>query len=281
MDVAGEGRKRPHINFYTAVVDGNIRYQDYVVPYIISALYHNENSTAEILVSDVSAFTSVYRDVLKILDQNFEGRYRIRSIPGYVTDILPNSVRFLTVPETMAAYTYIGDVDVLILDPHIAEWHATYMQENGLPYSNNQRKGQEMLTGLHCVHSDRYYSKIDAANLNIFVQSLKKQNLAYRHHDEKLLYSIVKHCVGKLPTDYYSYATRPVHGIHMSPNREPLGQPGWEITPLNAVRYLEFRESELWKSALPVFSEAYREQINRIDAVVEPILQYCKGTRAG
>lgn len=262
------------INFYTAVVKGVVNYQDYIAPYIASALYHNKDGISEILVDDADLFTKEHNSSLKVLDKYFSGRYLIRQIPEYAQKILPNTVRFLTAPTKQVEFTYIGDVDILILDPHVSSWHRDYMNKQNMCYSNNRRKDQPILTGLQCVKTQEYYSKIDEQYMRLFVDSLERNNLNYTHHDEKVLYSIVKHRIGKIPDDYYSFATRPVHGIHMSPNREPLGQPGWEINPQNAVNYILFRETEMWQELKPTLSSIYKAQLEKIDQVVEPIIQY-------
>jgi hypothetical protein len=263
------------IVFFTAVLDNRHKYQEYIVPFIASALFHNRNSSVEILLENHDAYSEKHEASLNILESHFAQRFLLREIPDHLRNILPNSIRFLTKPQLKADLTYIGDIDILILDSNIADWHMNYMEKNDMPYSNNLRKGgHPMLTGLHCVRTEEYYSKIDESYMKIIVESIKRQGLEYKHYDEKLLYTMAQHRIGLLPKDVYSYKTRPVHGIHMSPNREPLGQPGWEITPLNAVKYLEFRETKLWKDLQSTYSSNYLLELEKLNKAVAPIEEY-------
>jgi len=268
-------KQKYEITFFSAVVNGKIKYHDYIIPYIATALHHNKKSQAEILIQDPDAFNSDYNESLKILDKYFPDRYLLRAIPDYARDVLPNSIRFLTVPQLKSELTYIGDVDILVLDPDVADWHRKYMQKQGLPYSNNRRKGgHPMLTGLQCVQTEEYFGKINESYMQMFSFSLKKQGLAYKHHDEKLLYNIIQHRIGTLPEDVYSYKTRPTHGLHMSPNREPLGQPGWEITPAYAVAYLKLNETDLWKELRESFTAYYQNELQKLEKVLLPLQEY-------
>jgi hypothetical protein len=82
------------------------------------------------------------------------------------------------------------------------------------------------------VESDRWYRLTKVARLNGY-QGLSDEQILARvifdtfPNDEKYL-------------DAQGWK-RPIHGIHVSPARDPFGNPGWEITPrwIEALNIIE------------------------------------------
>jgi hypothetical protein len=200
-------------------------YYPFVLPYLFFVLTTNEDVVVEVTVEDASVFASRFSAGLDHLRRVFPCRqFVVRQTK--ISGVRPNSVRFIEEPDLVADNIYIGDVDIMILDPNLTIVHEHHMTETHLPYSNMQREGQDKLTGLHFSRMDSYYPLADISDLDL--QSL---------NDEELLFQLVRR--KGLPIVGGSF--RPVHGVHISPNR-PLAatadMPGWEL-PAPYLRTLE------------------------------------------
>lgn len=63
-----------------------------------------------------------------------------------------NSVRFISEPEIRNKYTYISDIDMMIMMKDFYNYHIGIMAEYGTIYSNWKRDNdQNAITGLHFV----------------------------------------------------------------------------------------------------------------------------------
>ena len=171
------------------------------------------------------------RFVLGQLDDRFEGL----PITGAT-----NAQRFLRVPSGHAAhrFVYIGDVDILTLSPDVAAIHVRHARQLGLCYSNVVRPNSRRLSGLHFVYSAVYYAIVDEG----FIQDYCRTGLARRRghpSDEEILYELCERAF-QLPDHPEERVRnfRPVHGIHTSPHRQPLGEKAnWGITPQRIEQY--------------------------------------------
>ncbi|MDE2813886.1 MAG: hypothetical protein OXM01_12710 [Gemmatimonadota bacterium] len=217
----------------------------FALPYVLSGLIHNDDARVEICLEDALTFESANMEAVGILRDEFGGRFLFRDFEvGY--DVAPNSVRFLETPHVATEYTYIGDIDILILEP-ISPLHIERMSESGLPFSNVLRPGGKALTGLHFTRSDAYYP-IERPQQGIPL------NL-----DEELLYHLVT-CKGYPPPR--ADLVRPMHGYHLSPNRAPLrrddavgGSFHWGLrgAPGYYSAYCALRNHPVWRRAFPFF----------------------------
>lgn len=205
----------------------NKRYEHFVGLYAFSALYHNQDARIEIGLESKSSFEDKYKEELDFIKYNFgEDSLHLREVEWFDADkrkILPNSVRFINTPERKSEFVYIGDIDILILDKNISNIHKNRMQKTDLPYSNSVRPDTNRMSGLHFTRYDSYYPLPNLENLN-----LKMLN------DEILLYKIIQKKGLPLPPNEWF---RPIHGIHVSPNRNLMKTvdtngrviPGWGI----------------------------------------------------
>lgn len=238
--------------FFTAA---DRRYEMFVLPYITSALAHNADARVEVCLQDASAFRSRSERALSILGQYF-GEDRILLRGARWTGIPPNTVRFLETPKETTEFTYIGDIDILVLEA-ITDIHVDRMNRHGLPYSNEVRSGRKALSGLHFTRSDAYYpvSLPDGVDPG---------------RDEELLYALVTaRGWGKPPQG----VLRRVHGYHVSPHRSPLpalvrGKRtlDWGLSKsahFNAYR--KFTGSAVWQRLLPDFDAQYRLLLGLMD----------------
>lgn len=231
--------------FFTAA---DTRYEMFVLPYIVSALFHNSDARVEVCLQDVSGFRSSNERALDILREHL-GEDRILLRGARWAGIPPNSVRFLETPREITKFTYIGDIDILILEA-VTDIHLDRMIRHGLPYSNEVRKGRRALSGLHFTRSDAYYP-------------VTVPEGADPRRDEELLYALVTARGWGTPPPG---VLRGVHGYHMSPNRAPLpalvgGKRtlDWGLSkPKHFNAYRELVGSPVWQRLVPYFDRKYR-----------------------
>ena len=238
--------------FFTAA---DRRYEMFVLPYIVSTLAHNADARVEVCLQDVSAFRSRSERALHILGEYFgEDRILLRSARW--TGIPPNSVRFLETPKKITEFTYIGDIDILVLEA-ITDIHIDRMNRHGLPYSNEIRSGREALSGLHFTRSDAYYPITLPDDVDL-------------RRDEELLYALVTARGWGTPP---KGMLRGVHGYHMSPKRSPLSALvrgkrtlDWGLSkPKHFNAYRDLIRSSVWQRLVPYFDRQYRLLLGLMD----------------
>ena len=248
------------INFFTCC---NKIYNNFIPLFILSNLYHNDNSFVEIGTDDEN-----YEPISKAMDflkKIYEDRFLVRQVnfnyveyQGKKFNTIPNSIRFLTEPKIKTEYVYISDVDIITLQRNICEIHINNMKKTGLPYSNivrpikNIENEIKRLTGLHFTPHSNYYPIANVSDV---------YNTGILSHDEGLLYKIVEK---KYPKFNYDEVYRPVHGIHVSLNREPMGKIGWGINNWK-TQWLEFRNLSIFNEIEKVLPKFIIEKINIID----------------
>jgi len=219
------------ILFFTVATQ---KHRIFVLPYILFALHHNHDARVEIWIDGYEDFVKLNESAFQILDEFYRRRYLIGSLPRRFDEWAEKReyaqlIRFLVEPETRLSYTYIGDVDILILEGDIKKFHESQiMQTNGY-YSNIVRsRKKKKLTGLHCVDTERYYE----ATRRTREKYTSKENVE-RLSDEEVLFSIVKESIGD--PAMISGRRRPVHGYHLSFNRNPLGD-NWISQTISVVK---------------------------------------------
>ena len=196
------------INFL-AVAVGKV-YEDMLPPYIFFSLLANKKSFVEVVVEDKDRFSDTYRAELDAIQSIVGERFLIRNLARPLTQHMKNTYRFFEVPTVKAKYTFIGDVDIMILEsiltPYLDNWPT---HRPRMPYNNIVRTNTQRLSGLHFVCTDDYYT-----------ESLKRnQELLYMSpyaNDEEILYKLCEMTFGHPNKDH---SWRPVFGIHFSPNR--------------------------------------------------------------
>ena len=235
----------------TIFSSANELYEMYVLPYVVSALIHNPDARVEICLTDASSFMDRNHAGVDILHDHFaRDRVLFRNIDTGV-GAPPNSVRFLETPQIHTEYTYIGDIDILILE-QISPLHIRRMSQASLPYSNVLRPGRQALTGLHFTRTDFHYPAPPPPDV--------KLNL-----DEELLYTLVfSKGVGFPPPSWL----RPIHGFHLSPNRSPIPYdapnqrtPNWGImtsSRKSLATYENLTDHPTWQAIYPCFDRRYR-----------------------
>lgn len=245
----------------------------FVFPYIVSTLTHNPDARVEICLENAREFEAENSNGCRILRQHFDDyRILLRDMVAAV-GVSPNSARFLETPEVITEYTYIGDIDILILEA-VSQMHIDRMMLEDLPYSNVLRPGRKALSGLHFTRSEVYYP--------VHVPAGARLNL-----DEVLLYSlVVSRGIPLPPRDW----DRPLHGYHLSLNRSPLprivdgkrtvrwGGLRWRAY-LEAYRTLQCRP--VWREMFPCFDRKYRRLLGLLDLALSSLHPRYRTNRIG
>lgn len=245
------------------------KYEDFSPIFIAACLWSNPDVTVEIGVEDASSFAEVHRQAMtRLTSVHGENAFLIRNANWQTPDglpIRPGSVRFITEPMLPSEYVYISDIDIITLEPDIADRHIAFMARTGLPYSNWVRTGSKRLTGLHFCRRDWQYP------LPRYDSSAPS-----RVSDEKLLYMLVRRKLGFDPPTAEKF--RPVHGIHISPNRAPQRTdregraqpvPGWFLKPYRKS-WRKFRGTQVFRDLEPHLSDRIRTFISQIDELTTP-----------
>lgn len=209
------------------LAQGTGSYFRFLIPYALFALFHHPGACVEMIVDRPLLFSNTHKKELKVLRNTFgDASIIVRKNNHSNRNVHVGTYRFLHLPNTKKKYTYIGDVDIVILE-NIIPFHEGMLAKYGLPYSNIVRKGQKRLTGLHFVNTQRYYSQRFRMAANA---SLRPRVL-----DEFILFDMCKRLHGIIPTK--NPAERPAHGIHMSPKRGMNKQMKLSIRP-QQVKYM-------------------------------------------
>lgn len=257
------------INFFSS--SDNEKYNMFILPHICSVLHHVENSSCEIVISNAEKFKSENALALDLINNKYPNKVLIREIPKKFLflkkyyKLLGQIIRFLDEPWLRSDYTYIGDIDIITMDSNIISIHEELMKKQELPYSNIVRPNTERLTGCMFVDHNKYYRKIDTM-IHRFLRDVE----SFYHpilNDEILLYKLVTPRLGLPKHNEEGY--RPIHGIHMSLNRpEPLGKdgiPGWSVNKRRLNQYIQFKNSDFYKSLYPYFKGDFKNMVSKLD----------------
>ena len=237
----------------------NKKYQEFVPFFISSILKSNIDSAVEVGVEDIK-HSDDFQKSIKYLTDLYGDRFILRevkfgnvNINGRSFGSCPNIIRFIEEPTLKNEYIYIGDVDIITLQSNITEIHLDHMNRTGLNYSNIVRpesgdKGWRRMSGLHFAKWYNYYPIGDFENL------AKKSMLG---HDEVFLYEIISRRNNIIESDKF----RPVHGIHISPNRDISG---WGVGSW-IDKWMIYRNSEEFKILEELTSDEMKDNFKKID----------------
>ncbi|WP_354672519.1 hypothetical protein [Vibrio metschnikovii] len=207
----------------TFLTCANSKYAFFVPIYVYFVLKYNKDARVEVLVDNQETLLYL-NDFIIWINEKYPERTLVRAVN--FEGVTPNIVRFLEEPLVKTKYTYIADIDILVVD-NVTSWHVKKMEELNLPHSNIIRKGQERLTGLHFCETIKHYPVLfDDFN----IKSNKSST------DEEFLYFTYK-IKNKLPP--ITHTKRPEHGIHISINRCPYDKKGWGMNEVFFERTLE------------------------------------------
>jgi len=160
-------------------------------------------------------------------------------------------IRFIETPEIKNKYVYITDVDIITLEKNISAKHIYNMKKLGTKYSNIVRPNllPKRLSGLHFTEWDAYYPILD------YFEMATRSLLSL---DEVFLYEMTARKQQINETSEF----RPIHGIHISPNRDPKE---WIQTVAWNEAWKNFRLSEEFLFLEQLYSDKMKEVIRIID----------------
>lgn len=239
--------------FYTAC---NEAYEHFIPLYIYFTLTNNRNSAVEIGVLNKERYIKENKLLLNELHALFGDDFFISEANNPKPKFLPNAIRFINQPKTRAEYVYIGDIDILILEKDICEMHLKQMEKSSQPFSNKRRLNskENRLTGLHFCSYDIMYP-------------LPEIDPEWRLlNDEVMLWKIMDN-KGYMVSDSYQF--RPVHGIHISPSRHPVGELGWGVTEKRMIEYKAIRNDPNFQKVLESSDMNTKNIIYILDNVCE------------
>jgi hypothetical protein len=218
--------------FFTAASSSH---EFFAIPYAFAALLHNPDARVEICVENPVDFEGKNGAAFAVLRDTFGERALFRG--GCFEGRTPNIVRFLEEPQIKTEFTYIGDIDILVLE-HVSPRHRRMIADLGIPHSNIQRAGEERLSGLHFTRTDAYYPVQIPIGFDIGARGTAT--------DERFLYGLAK-ARGELPPP--EHRRRPAHGFHLSfKNRVPFARPGWGLNESMEPAYRAMVGSERWQA---------------------------------
>ena len=193
------------------VAQGTKQYQKFLIPFALFVLFHHQGACVEMIVDTPKLFNNQHAEELQLLRNIFGQQCVYVSKNQHCNPKFHAGVsRFLHIPVNKRKYTYIGDVDIIILE-NILPFHLNMLEKYKLPYSNIVRRSTRRLTGLHFVETKKYYTE----QFKKVAKETTKQKRG--KGDERILYGICQRLHGIISTS--DPAERPDHGIHMSPNR--------------------------------------------------------------
>lgn len=240
------------LNVFT-VADTN--YEPFVLPYIVSVLAHNSDAHVELVLDAPLRFTASNADALSIIRDEFGERFSFQR--NTLSAMPANSHRFMLEPKVKSEYVYIGDIDILVLEA-ITESHLKHMAKTGLPFSNIIRPNRKALTGLHFTRYDAYYP----------IASIPEGSI--QGMDEMLLYQIVEARGYGLPSPDDVF--RPLHGYHLSLNRERKHTLPDRWNGIGSQRlaesYYELWKRPVWQAVVPYFDIRYRILLAVFEATI-------------
>ena len=236
-------------------------YGHFVIPFMYFALMADESYSVEVWAED----SGRHKANAAKLNELFGGR----SLLVNTDSQFPAVDRFREQPKTSKSYTYISDIDIMTLDPHIRERHVANLDSRC--YSNAMRDRLPIeefprLTGLMFVITDEWYAATEAA-----------RKLPFEGSDEMILAQIAfsvfpetkaeleeKGCILHVEKSGPKTWVRPVHGIHMSIARDPRAKIGWELKNrwLNALKRIE--KHETWPEFWSMTDDKWKQEYNKI-----------------
>jgi len=247
-----------NLNIFTCC---NGIYKDFIPLFIYSNLINTDDVFVEVGVDfdDINDSPPI-----QFLNNLFPNKFLIRTVNfgeyfvnGENILPMPNLVRFITEPLVKSNYVYISDVDIITLDTDITKKHINNITSNNLKYSNIVRdytkdQKHKRLTGLHFTKYENYYPIYDYSEIC---------KLGLFNHDEMFLYELMKKRHGE-PNENVKW--RPVHGIHVSPNRKPDGKINWGID-IWSKQWVIFRNSKTFKELELLMSDYVKDKLKIID----------------
>jgi len=187
-------------------------YEDFIVPFTFFALLHNKKSCVEIVVQSPMAFLGKYGKALARVGKICGRHFLVRRFTHDVRKRrhMLGTYRFLEEPLIKGTYTYIMDIDVMLLEPVVGPYLKNW-PDASLPYNNRIRPGGHSLTGVHFTKTATYFTP----SFMLLVEDWDRRGSRI-FSDEGLLFNLCREGHSLVQK---THKFRPIYGIHFSPNR--------------------------------------------------------------
>lgn len=200
------------INHFTTAFN---EHEQFIIPFIFCINRMRPYDSVEIITS--KKYIDEHQRELQILKDKFDCTFMIRE-QRIKDNIIPHSLRWSDKPLINSSYSYIGDIDILLLTANF-DYHIAQMNKNNTFFSNIVRPKTKRLTGCFFTRTKEYCKMIDEYPNDKLIQN--------HGGDETMLYDMTKSYTKKNPEDITKDNVRTLHGVHMSLSREINGNPGW------------------------------------------------------
>jgi len=240
-------------------------YTHFIPIHCAAALFSNKNIDIEIGInldkltdkeeSALSELKMMHPDTQIKIKYNFYQKTKTRGFDNATYNgikMWSNTIRFISEPEIKDTYTYIGDIDVILLMKNFYNYHIDIMNTYHTDYSNWQRDNNpNTLTGLHFVKTNKYYP-VNFENINLI------------DLDEHIL----KQIQTRICPINQQIPRRPVCGLHFSMNQkfsEQLKLCKKFIDELNSYKniFFEFINSDEYNVIKKCNTNIINEYINK------------------
>lgn len=245
----------------------DVPYYDFILPFFYSTLKMNEGSTAEVVVDDIDKWNKSFKKQIDFLNKYFKDRWLVRANRAefYKTKKTKHSAatyRFLEIPTTKRELTYIADIDILFTTPNVYDYEKNLMTKHNFNFNNFLRKRAKRFTGCFCVKTEDYYKAI-TPNINAFFKN-PKPFVSNGWGDEMVLHQLLTKsmsCPKSTVMLYDGFHIRKIHGVHVSPNREINGNPGWGFNKDVRSQYRHLKRQPEWDDFLDSITNNYKVKV--------------------
>jgi len=254
------------VNFLASAIGKT--YEDMLVPFTFFALSSNPHSFVEIIVIDPDQFELTYEKEIKSIREFVGDSFLVRKFQNKKNHHHAGVYRFFEVPEEKGKYTYIVDVDIMLLEyvlpPYLSNWPDTSLPYNNAMRRNSTRRQARRMSGLHFVETERYYTP----KLIQFQQELYAGNKYGRSgmEDEMYLYDLCQHAHGLVDE---SCRWRPIFGIHFSPKRGPGKRMELAASTAYFEKFVSISEEYASLFEYPVFSNLLESLLSQFEVSEE------------
>ena len=240
-------------------------YTHFIPFHCAAALFSNENIDIEIginlnkLTNDeeeaIEKLKKMHPECKILIKYNFYKKTSRRLAIYNGLKMWSNSVRFVSEPEIKNTYTYISDIDMMILMKNFYNYHINIMNQYGTIYSNwNRDVDRRCITGLHFCKTAEWYP-IDISGLRLDI------------NDEHLLMQIAQ----KKTSINTQIPRRPTCGLHFSHGQNlktQLTLTKKYVDELNSYKrtffdFLESKEYACIKATNTTFINNYIDEFKR------------------
>lgn len=235
------------------------KYAEFIISFVYFSSLFNKGAAYEFLLTE--KISDDLNERIKKLAELLNVDISLRHMKGN-----PAYIRFIEEPSKHYDYTYIGDIDILILED-ILPFHLEQIKKHNAVYDNVRRIGVDRMSGLQfCL--DKYF------DLTRNARSRSKTIQCYSN-DEVMLYHLIQESGLSIrcPASVSSFlATRPIHGIHVSLNRAPFRSDtmNFGCERKFAVAFLEIIDRDEFKDAVkPLFSTWMSDIFNKVLPLIE------------